>query len=342
MSTQKETVEEVKTGVEQAANAGTPKKRRRGISNDTRSTSRLKFSHKDVRVNGVFLGHLKVSMKWVTFGEEAKGSPSFIGKAVPQLVIEFSSTHTKESDKRYNTHTIFARESNADNIPGGAKYRFIENDFQMIKHVLDVIVLKGRELTEAEEDALELGYEDFDENGAYEPVETDEVIKAWAVLFENVVNMIETGGKDGKSALLDDKGQPRLFWAKMYRYYKQNGEWVPAAYGSSTEGDLVFPTYVKEGIFEEAFLDANKQVIPSKRVKLDEIRESIIPMENVTRKKPNMAGAPSIASIPVGGGIIPGAPMMPGAPMAAPSAPSAPSQFDGVFNGDNNGDDLPF
>lgn len=56
MSTQKETVEEVKTGVEQAANAGTPKKRRRGISNDTRSTSRLKFSHKDVRVNGVFLG----------------------------------------------------------------------------------------------------------------------------------------------------------------------------------------------------------------------------------------------------------------------------------------------
>ena len=43
MSTQKETVEEVKTGVEQAANAGTPKKRRRGISNDTRSTSRLNF-----------------------------------------------------------------------------------------------------------------------------------------------------------------------------------------------------------------------------------------------------------------------------------------------------------
>ena len=125
----------------------------------------------------------------------------------------------------------------------------------------------------------------------------------------------------------------------MYRYYKQNGEWVPAAYGSSTEGDLVFPTYVKEGIFEEAFLDANKQVIPSKRVKLDEIRESIIPMENVTRKKPNMAGAPSIGNIPVGGGIIPGAPMMPGAPMAAPSAPS---QFDGVFNGDGNGDDLPF
>ena len=41
MSTQKETVEEVKTGVEQAANAGTPKKRRRGISNDTRSTSRF-------------------------------------------------------------------------------------------------------------------------------------------------------------------------------------------------------------------------------------------------------------------------------------------------------------
>lgn len=339
MSTQKETVEEVKTGVEQAANAGTPKKRRRGISNDTRSTSRLKFSHKDVRVNGVFLGHLKVYMKWVTFGEDAKGSPSFIGKAVPQLVIEFSSTHTKKSDKRYNTHTIFARESNADNIPGGAKYRFIENDFQMIKHVLDVIVLKGRELTEAEEDALELGYEDFDENGAYEPVETDEVIKAWAVLFENIVNMIETGGKDGKSALLNEKGEPRLFWAKMYRYYKQNGEWVPAAYGSSVEGDLVFPTYVKEGIFEEAFLDANKQVIPSKRVKLDEIRESIIPMENVTRKKPNMAGAPSISNIPVGGGIIPGAPMMPGAPMAAPSAPS---QFDGVFNGDANGDDLPF
>lgn len=340
MSTQKETVEEVKTGVEQTANgaAAPAKKKRRGISNDTRTVSRLKFSHKDAR-NGLFLGNLKVSMRWVTFGEDVKRSPSFVGKAVPQLVIEFSSLHSKEADKRYNTHTIFAYESNANNIPDADGYKFIERDFQFIKHILDVVVLKGRELTPEEEERLELGFVDFDEDGNYEPVEVDEVIKGWAVLFENIVNMIETGGKDGKSALLDDKGQPRLYWAKMYRYYRQNGDWVPAAYGSN-EGDLAFPSYVKEGIFEEAFLDANKQPIPAKRVKLDELREAIIPMPNVTKKKPNMANAPSLAAMGVGAGVIPQGGYTPGAP-TMPGAPATPGSFDGAFN-DAPADDLPF
>lgn len=341
MSTQKKVNETAKqgiNGVNEAANQPTPKKRRRGISNETRSVSRLKFSHTDITRYKVFIGNINVMMKWVTIGADTNGSPSFIGKAVPQLVVEFSSLHENVVDKRFNNRTIWARESNVDNIPGGSKYRFIEADFSFMKHLLEVIVLKGRPLTEAEEEALELGYVDFDEEGAYEPVEVDDVIKAWQVLFENFIKIIETSGEGGKSALLDKNGKQKMFYAKMIRYYKDKGEWVPAGYGSD-EGNLVFPTFIGEGIFEEAVLDAQKQPVPPKHLKLDETREAVAPM-NVSRKKPNMATAPGIGGIPVGagtipqGGFVPGAPSMPGAPAAG--------AFDGAFNGGGQEEDLPF
>lgn len=343
MTGQENVNEAIETGVKgtKVETATTPKKKRRGISNDTRATTRLKFSHNDVtRYKGLFVGHIAVRVGYVTFGEDVKNSPSFIGKAVPQLIIDFYSTHEKEPERRYSTITIFAAESNVDNIPSGSKYKFIENNFQIIKHVLDVVVLKGRELTEQEEDMLELGYVDFDDEGGYEPVDTDEVLKAWAVLFENVVKLIETGGKDSKSALLDDKGKPRYFYGKMYRYYKNNGVWTPAGYGSQ-EGELVFPTYVKEGFFEEAFLDANKQLLPPKRIKLDEVRESIVPMPDITRKKPNMANIPTVGGITVGGGVIPQSGFVPGAP-AAPATPIGGNNFDGAFDNGGTRDDLPF
>lgn len=345
MSTQTEKVNEtIETGVMGAkvANAATPKKKRRGISNDTKATTRLKFTHTDVtRYKGLFIGHIEVRVGWVTFGEDVKNSPSFIGKSVPQLIIDFYSTHEKEAERRYSTITIFASESNVDNIPSGSKYKFIENNFQIIKHVLDVTVLKGRELTEQEEEMLELGYVDFDDEGGYEPVEVDDVLKAWAVLFENVVKLIKTGGKDGKSVLLDDKGKPRYFYGKMYRYYKNNGVWTPAGYGSQ-EGELVFPNYVREGFFEEAFLDANKQLLPPKRIKLDEVRESIVPMPDITRKKPNLPNNPAIGGIAVGGGTIPQVGFMPGSP-AMPGVPptNGVGSFDGAFDTDKR-DDLPF
>lgn len=185
--------------VNQPANSAAttaPKKRRRGISNETRTTSRKKFSHKDAINNlWLFVGHLHARVAWVTMKEENNMRPAFAGKAVPQLVIEATSLHTNPADVRVASKTFWAYESNVDYIPGGAKEKFINMDFAWIKHFLDVVVFKGREMTDEESEMLELGYVDYDDNGQYEPVEVEDVIKAWGVLFDNVVKLVETGGE---------------------------------------------------------------------------------------------------------------------------------------------------
>lgn len=258
MSTQKEGTAKVdESVVNQPANSAAttaPKKRRRGISNETRTTSRKKFSHKDAINNlWLFVGHLHARVAWVTMKEESNMRPAFAGKAVPQLVIEATSLHTNPADVRVASKTFWAYESNVDYIPGGAKEKFINMDFAWIKHFLDVVVFKGREMTDEESEMLELGYVDYDDNGQYEPVEVEDVIKAWGVLFDNVVKLVETGGENGKSALLDKVGNQRQFWFRLNRYYKNKGDWAFSGQGSE-EGDLVFPNIVGQGIFEEKFM----------------------------------------------------------------------------------------
>ena len=71
MSTQKEESAKVEEPVvnQSANNAATTatKKRRRGISNETRTTARKKFSHKDAINNlWLFVGHLHARVAWVT------------------------------------------------------------------------------------------------------------------------------------------------------------------------------------------------------------------------------------------------------------------------------------
>lgn len=127
--------------------------------------------------------------------EESNMRPAFAGKAVPQLIIEATSLHTNPADVRVASKTFWAYESNVDYIPGGSKEKFINMDFAWIKHFLDVVVFKGREMTDEEAEMLELGYVDYDDNGQYEPVETEDVIKAWGILFDNVVKLVETGGE---------------------------------------------------------------------------------------------------------------------------------------------------
>ena len=75
------------------ANAAEPKKVvRRGISNETRGTTRLKFDTRDAKQNGLFLGHLE-DVKVTTFvpGEDKTGMPSFNGMEVPREALCISS-----------------------------------------------------------------------------------------------------------------------------------------------------------------------------------------------------------------------------------------------------------
>lgn len=344
MSTQKETAKVEEPVVNQSANAATaaPKKRRRGISNETRTTSRKKFSHKDA-INNIwlFVGNLHARVAWVTMKEESNMRPAFAGKAVPQLIIEATSLHTNPVDVRVASKTFWAYESNVDYIPGGSKEKFINMDFAWIKHFLDVVVFKGREMTDEESEMLELGYVDYDDNGQYEPVEVEDVIKAWGVLFDNVVKLVETGGENGKSALLDKAGNQRQFWFRLNRYYKNKGDWAFSGQGSE-EGDLVFPNIVGQGIFEEKFMiDANHFREPS--LLFDFTKERIAPMEGVQskqKKAPNLAAAASIGGIAMGAGIVqPGMGGMPNFGAAGGFNPTEGSAF--APDGDDNGG-LPF
>lgn len=344
MSTQKETAKVEEPVVNQSANAATaaPKKRRRGISNETRTTSRKKFSHKDA-INNIwlFVGNLHARVAWVTMKEESNMRPAFAGKAVPQLIIEATSLHTNPVDVRVASKTFWAYESNVDYIPGGSKEKFINMDFAWIKHFLDVVVFKGREMTDEESEMLELGYVDYDDNGQYEPVEVEDVIKAWGVLFDNVVKLVETGGENGKSALLDKAGNQRQFWFRLNRYYKNKGDWAFSGQGSE-EGDLVFPNIVGQGIFEEKFMiDANHFREPS--LLFDFTKERIAPMEGVQskqKKAPNLAAAAGIGGIAMGAGIVqPGIGGMPNFGAAGGFNPTEGSAF--APDGDDNGG-LPF
>lgn len=344
MSTQKETAKVEEPVVNQSANAATaaPKKRRRGISNETRTTSRKKFSHKDA-INNIwlFVGNLHARVAWVTMKEESNMRPAFAGKAVPQLIIEATSLHTNPVDVRVASKTFWAYESNVDYIPGGSKEKFINMDFAWIKHFLDVVVFKGREMTDEESEMLELGYVDYDDNGQYEPVEVEDVIKAWGVLFDNVVKLVETGGENGKSALLDKAGNQRQFWFRLNRYYKNKGDWAFSGQGSE-EGDLVFPNIVGQGIFEEKFMiDANHFREPS--LLFDFTKERIAPMEGVQskqKKAPNLAAAAGIGGIAMGAGIVQsGMGGMPNFGAAGGFNPTEGSAF--APDGDDNGG-LPF
>ena len=175
MSTQtKEEQEKVNTGkpVSAKQEEAQPKKKRRGISNDTRAASRLKFDERrDAKPNGLFIGHLdNVEIKWVTLGEEVQGLQSFAGLAIPILTVTFASNDENESVRRYVSHRMMPAESNALTIVGGAEAWKVDSVLGWMKHLMDVYILKGRPMTEEEEDALCLPFEDSDDEGNYVPV----------------------------------------------------------------------------------------------------------------------------------------------------------------------------
>ena len=290
------------TKIEEQNGAEAPKKRRlRGISNDTRSVVRKKFDEKrDAnRTNGLFIGHLdNVEVAWATLKEDAN-IPQFAGLAVPYLTFTFTSNEDNPNDRKYSIVRFGAVESNVETIPGAKNEWKVNVIFQFMKHVYEVFVLKGRNMTEEEEDALTLPFEDFEDNGQggyqYVPIEAEEVLNGYKVLFENYVKLLNN---DGKPYYKSANGGILPIWMKLLRFVRAKNEWKPVLSGNQA-GELAFPTFIGEGVIE--LFDANKQ--PS--IKVDVHKESIVYKEEAMKAKTPNVGAP------IAGGVAPvaGSPM---------------------------------
>lgn len=263
-------------------------KLRRGINNETRGTTRLKFDTCHARPNGLFIAHIdSIEVKEVQIGEETSGLQSFAGLSVPRLVINFSSNEEDVNKRKYIQLRFLAVESNVETIPGGKSEWKVQQIFDYLKHFYNVFVLRGREMTEDEINALALDLEDVDENGEYVPVAAETVVAAWKSLFENFANLMNTG-KNGSPVYFDNNGKPIAIWMKLIRFVK-NGKnvWKPIA-----NGELAFPTFVGEGVIEIF----KQNTPPSIRVNI--VSEDIKPRKIESAPKvPNMP----MAGVPVGG-----------------------------------------
>lgn len=275
---------------------------RRGVGS-ARGTSRLKFSHELAKTNGLFLGHLdNVTVSMIKIGEESTGMPSFNGLEIPRITFTFASNEPEVNKRHYINLSFTAVESNTETIPGGKNEWTVTRVFDWVKHILNVYVLKGRELTEDEETALALDFEDFDEEGNYVPVESEVVIAAWRKFFENVENIINRGNNDKPYyKTKDNKDIP--VWLKLVRYIKAGKKGWKAV----NNGDLSFPSFVGEGCIE-----IYKQNTPAS-IRLDAVKEAIIPMDIKEAKTPNMPNA-GVANNAMMGGVPVGDPMMMGGP----------------------------
>lgn len=252
------------------------KKSRRGISNETRSTNRLKFDHKDASPNGLFLAHLESVEVRLSEAKEDSGRPSFVGLEVPRLVLTFASNDEEVNRRKYIVHSFNAVESNSETIPGGKEEWKVNQVLQYLKHILEVYVLKGKEMEEAMEDALTLSYEDFDEEGQYLPVDAELVVNSWKVLFENFANIVNNS-PSGKPYYVQPNGRILPIWLKLIRCVKtKNKGWVNV----SQNGELSLPQYVGEGVIE--IVKPNVSPI----VRVNAISESIAPKVVETPKIP--------------------------------------------------------
>ena len=291
---------------------------RRGVA-AARGTTRLKFSHEQAKQNGLFIGHLEsVAVSMIQIGEDKTGMPSFNGLEIPKIVLTFASNDPEVSKRNYVTLQFTAVESNANTIPGGKDEWKVNTVFDWFKHILNVYVLKGRELTEDEANALTLSFEDFDEQGEYVPVEPEDVVAGWKTLFENFENIINRG-RDGQPYYKSKDGKYIPVWIKLLRYIKTGKKgWQPV-----NNGDLAFPSFVGEGCIE-----VYKQNTPPS-IRIDSIKEAIIPMNVEKAKAPNMP-------TPGMGGVA--APAMGGVPVIDPMVGAG--NFNGIAT--EAADDMPF
>lgn len=262
---------------------------RRGLGS-ARGTARLKFGNDQAKPNGLFLGHLEeVKYSTITIGEDKTGMPSFNGFEIPKLTLTFASNEEDPNKRHYVSKTFTAVESNVNTIPGGKEEWKVNSVFDWLKHVLNVYYLKGRELTNEEATALSLTFEDFDEQGEYVSVDTEIVINAWKVLFENFENIMNRG-KDGKPVYHDKNNKFIPVWLKLLRYVKSRKSWTPI-----NNGDLSLPQFVGEGCIEIY----QQNAIPS--IKIDLVKETILIMNVEKPKTPNMPAVGGM--VPMMGGV---------------------------------------
>lgn len=276
----------------------TTKKVRRGVSNKTQAVTQLKFHEKDAAQNGLFVGHLEeVRVDWSN-SEDSKDFPSM---AVPRLTIHFASNHTNASERRHVYQTLFPIPSNVNTIPGGSEEWKVNNVFNWIKHILDVFYLKGRELTEEEEDALSLPFDDTDDNGEYVVVDTEDVLAGYRAIFEATASMLNgefnlADGDTPKPCFKTADGKFVPCWIKLLRHKKRKNDWINV----TQNGDLGFDTFIGNGVVELL-----KKDMPPTVLRIDHARESITPKE--VKKLPTI-GAPNM-SIPGMGGVVANNPM---------------------------------
>lgn len=262
---------------------------RRGLGS-ARGTACLKFGNDQAKPNGLFLGHLEeVKYSTITIGEDKTGMPSFNGFEIPKLTLTFASNEEDPNKRHYVFKTFTAVESNVNTIPGGKEEWKVNSVFDWLKHVLNVYYLKGRKLTDEEATALSLTFEDFDEQGEYVSVDTEVVINAWKVLFENFENIMNRG-KDGKPVYHDKNNKFIPVWLKLLRYVKSRKSWTPI-----NNGDLSLPQFVGEGCIEIY----QQNAIPS--IKIDLVKETILIMNVEKPKTPNMPAVGGMA--PMMGGV---------------------------------------
>lgn len=262
---------------------------RRGLGS-ARGTARLKFGNDQAKPNGLFLGHLEeVKYSTITIGEDKTGMPSFNGFEIPKLTLTFASNEEDPNKRHYVSKIFTAVESNVNTIPGGKEEWKVNSIFDWLKHVLNVYYLKGRELTDEEAAALSLTFEDFDEQGEYVSVDTEIVINAWKVLFENFENIMNRG-KDGKPVYHNKNNKFIPVWLKLLRYVKSRKSWTPI-----NNGDLSLPQFVGEGCIEIY----QQNAIPS--IKIDLVKETILIMNVEKPKTPNMPAVGGMA--PMMGGV---------------------------------------
>lgn len=273
------------TGMINNVEAPVKTKKRRGINNETKAVAQLKFHEKDAATNGLFIGHLEdVKVEYST-NEDNKDFP---GLALPRLTFHFASNHINVNERRHVYRTLFPIVSNVDTVIGGKEEWKVNNVFNWIKHIMDVFYLKGRELTEQEEDLLTLSFEDTDDNGDYVFVEPEEVVKAYGELFKNAANMLNDNLPNGKGKPCYKTADGKFIncWMKLLRYRRtKTGNWMSVG----VNGDLSFDTFIGSGAIELYKQDALPSIL-----RLDLSRESITPKE--TKKAPTV-GIPVIPNM---------------------------------------------
>lgn len=302
-----------KENVAEGSAQPTVKKVRRGVSNKTKAVAQLRFHEKDASTqNGLFIGHLdSVTVDWSVNAE----GKQFTGEKIPHVTLHFASNHPSASEQRHVYYTLNCVESNVNTIPGGSEEWKVNNIFNWMKHILDVYYLKGREMTEEEENALSLPFADYDDEGNYVVVETADVIAGYAFIFNNFAAMMngQFNLKDGETAkpvykTADGKFIPA--WLKLLRHKKVKGEWRNVA----QNGELGFDSFIGNGVVELIRKD-----MPPAVLRVDLAKESITPKE--TKKAPSIGAIGSnMASM---GGVMAGAPMNMGAPTNSAFAEAA-------------------